>query len=320
MWTRSRATPLRASTEWPSRSLSDGQNRRQHAGNLLATQAPTVRPPVLARRRRCARPVLGATRTRLPGLRAAGMCGRCPLSHRYTMRDILARLRDGDVHPGDLDLLRTLAENVEESAWCGVANTIRDPCWAYSNWEQRTSPGTPAARPVPHHHCSLDGRTLPFHLPGRDRLPHVPLQAGEYMPHLATATVRRDNPLRGSSAAHASSLRDQLHPHPSRCAHRHQCRQALGSRPRRGPRLTWTPTGGWGTDRSRYCRPGTTRRQCHRSCAGRPTPDDPPLPPPPPELHSPLPLYAAPPTRGCNRCRTRGPLPPTTWPAPASPR
>lgn len=171
------------------------------AGNLLATQAPTV-CGLLCWRGAAGVPGLCWVQLGLAYLDFVQResCGRCTPCRTGThhMRDILARLRDGDVRPGDLDHLRTLAENVEESAWCGVANTIRDPMlgllelgaedFARHARGETCPPITTAAwMAAPCRSTCPAGIDCPTYL----------FQAGEYMPHLATATVRRDNPLPG---------------------------------------------------------------------------------------------------------------------------
>ncbi len=127
-------------------------------------------------------------------------CGRCTPCRTGThhMRNILARLRDGAARPGDLDLLRSVAENIEASAWCGVANTIRDPLLALIDLGaedfarhargETCPPITTAAW------MAASCRST---CPAGVDCPTYLFQAGEYMPHLANATVRRDNPLPG---------------------------------------------------------------------------------------------------------------------------
>lgn len=127
-------------------------------------------------------------------------CGRCTPCRTGThhMRDILSRLRDGTARPEDLDLLRSLAEDVEDSSWCGVANTIRDPLLAlielgtddfarHARGETCPPISTAAWMAAPCRSTCPAGVDCPTYL----------FQAGEYMPHLATATVRQDNPLPG---------------------------------------------------------------------------------------------------------------------------
>ncbi|NLE73920.1 MAG: FAD-dependent oxidoreductase [Actinobacteria bacterium] len=171
------------------------------AGNYLETQAPAVCGLL------CWRGAAGVTGLCWVQLGLAYLdfvqkesCGRCTPCRTGThhMRDILARLRDGAARPGDLHLLRALAENVEESAWCGVANTIRDPMlgllelgaedFARHARGETCPPITTAAwMAAPCRSTCPAGIDCPTYL----------FQAGEYMPHLATATVRRDNPLPG---------------------------------------------------------------------------------------------------------------------------
>lgn len=56
-------------------------------------------------------------------------CGRCSPCRIGVdvMRRVLSRLAEGRGTEDDLRLLRGLADQVDEAAWCGVANTVRDP-------------------------------------------------------------------------------------------------------------------------------------------------------------------------------------------------
>jgi len=56
-------------------------------------------------------------------------CGRCSPCRIGTdvMRRVLSRLAQGRGTEDDLQLLRDLADQVDEAAWCGIANTVRDP-------------------------------------------------------------------------------------------------------------------------------------------------------------------------------------------------
>ena len=55
-------------------------------------------------------------------------CGRCAPCRIGTelMRRVLGRLAHGR-GTEDVAVLRELAEQIDESAWCGIANTLRDP-------------------------------------------------------------------------------------------------------------------------------------------------------------------------------------------------
>jgi NADPH-dependent glutamate synthase beta subunit-like oxidoreductase len=56
-------------------------------------------------------------------------CGRCSPCRIGTdlMRRVLGRLAEGRGSEADVRLLRDLAEQIDEAAWCGIANTVRDP-------------------------------------------------------------------------------------------------------------------------------------------------------------------------------------------------
>ncbi len=221
-------------------------------------------------------------------------CGRCTPCRTGThhMRDILARLRDGDVCPGDLDLLRTLAENVEESAWCGVANTIRDPMlgllelgaedFARHARGETCPPITTAAwMAAPCRSTCPAGIDCPTYL----------FQAGEYMPHLATATVRRDNPLPGIIG------RTCPHPCETNCTLiQADVPIAINAVKRwaadhaEGLGRDVAPTGGWELTEADTADPARHAVNVTGRAPAAPPLTTPPLPPPPPGAPPPLPL------------------------------
>ncbi len=57
---------------------------------------------------------------------SCGRCSPCRIGIDL-MRRALGRLADGRGSEDDVRLLRDLAEQVDEAAWCGIANTVRDP-------------------------------------------------------------------------------------------------------------------------------------------------------------------------------------------------
>ena len=77
-------------------------------------------------------------------------CGRCTPCRIGTdiMRRSLRRLQTGSGSDADLELLRTFARQIDETALCGVANTIREPILASWTWAPSTSPPTPPAPPA----------------------------------------------------------------------------------------------------------------------------------------------------------------------------
>lgn len=127
-------------------------------------------------------------------------CGRCTPCRVGThhMLEILTRLRDGAGRAGDLEQLASLAENVEAAAWCGVANTILDAIRGLLELGvedlARHASGNPCP-PLPT--VAWMGAPCRATCPAGVDCPTYLFQAGEFMPHLAAATVRRDNPLPG---------------------------------------------------------------------------------------------------------------------------
>jgi NADH-quinone oxidoreductase subunit F len=114
------------------------------------------------------------------------------------MRRLLLKLKGGLGAPGDVAELRRLAESIEDASWCGIANTVRDPMsglltLAESHFREHeegsTCPPTRTAQWV-----AAPCRTT---CPAGVDCPGYIFQVAEDHPHLATALVKRDNPLPG---------------------------------------------------------------------------------------------------------------------------
>jgi NADPH-dependent glutamate synthase beta subunit-like oxidoreductase len=92
--------------------------------------------------------------------------------------------------------IRRLAESIENSAWCGIANTIRDPILALLDLGQEHFAAHAAGAT-----CAPESAHGWVAAPCRSTCPSTVdcaayiFQALEEHPHLATTIVRRDNPL-----------------------------------------------------------------------------------------------------------------------------
>ncbi len=125
-------------------------------------------------------------------------CGRCSPCRIGTdiMRGILRRIERGEGRPRDVDALRRLAEQVDETSWCGIGNTVRDPILSLldlgSEHFQSHLRGETCARPE-----TVGWVTAPCRAtcPSTVDCPSYIFQAMERHPHLANEIVKRDNPL-----------------------------------------------------------------------------------------------------------------------------
>lgn len=126
---------------------------------------------------------------------SCGRCGPCRIGTDI-LRRLLTRLRDGGGEAGDLELIRELVLNADAAAWCGVADTLRDPLLglldtAEDHFVSHLS-GRACGEP------EMDGWvTAPCRstCPSGVDCPSYIFQAGEEHPRLATAIVEEDNPL-----------------------------------------------------------------------------------------------------------------------------
>ena len=126
---------------------------------------------------------------------SCGRCGPCRIGTEL-MRRLLEQIQAGRGTSADLDLLCSHAEMIEDSAWCGVANTIRDPLLALLD------------AGAEHFASHLTGRTCPSEktlgwvtapcrstCPSNVDCPSYIFQVAEGHPFLATTQVKQDNPL-----------------------------------------------------------------------------------------------------------------------------
>ncbi len=131
---------------------------------------------------------------------SCGRCGPCRIGVDV-MRELLEALAAGTAQPSrtgedPVARIRRLAESIEDSAWCGIANTIRDPILALLDVGADHFAEHAAGRvcPVPATHGWIAApcrSTCPSNV---DCAAYI-FQALEEHPHLATAIVKRDNPL-----------------------------------------------------------------------------------------------------------------------------
>jgi len=125
-------------------------------------------------------------------------CGRCTPCRigADVMRRSLARLAAGQGSARDIELLRELAEQIEESAWCGIANTIRDPILGLLDAAPEHFAAHAAGNTCPEE-ATLGWVTAPCRstCPSNLDCPAYIFQVAEQHPHLAAQIVRRDNPL-----------------------------------------------------------------------------------------------------------------------------
>lgn len=127
-------------------------------------------------------------------------CGRCTPCRigTHLMRNLLLRLQDGRGTAADVDELGRLAESIEETAWCGVANTVRDAFLGLLQLgaEDFARHAAGATCP-PERTTGWLAAPCRSTCPGGVDCPSYIFQVSERMPHLATAVVRQDNPLAG---------------------------------------------------------------------------------------------------------------------------
>lgn len=126
---------------------------------------------------------------------SCGRCGPCRIGVDV-MREQLELLVSGQGDEGTVEKLRYLAEAIEDSAWCGIANTIRDPILALldlgeAHFLEHAAGAT----------CPPSGMygwvTAPCRstCPSTIDIPAYIFQGLEEHPHLATTIIKRDNPL-----------------------------------------------------------------------------------------------------------------------------
>ncbi len=132
---------------------------------------------------------------------SCGRCGPCRIGVDV-MRELLEKLAAGETGEwgpeGTIEKIRYLAESIEDSAWCGIANTIRDPILALLDLGAEHFAAHAAGQT-----CEPAATHGWVAAPCRSTCPSTVdcasyiFQALEEHPHLATTIVKRDNPLPG---------------------------------------------------------------------------------------------------------------------------
>ena len=102
----------------------------------------------------------------------------------------------GEAPEGLVAKIRHLAESIEDSAWCGIANTIRDPILALLDLGEEHfaahAAGATCEPATTHGWVTAPCRST---CPSTVDCASYIFQALEEHPHLATTIVKRDNPL-----------------------------------------------------------------------------------------------------------------------------
>jgi NADPH-dependent glutamate synthase beta subunit-like oxidoreductase len=128
---------------------------------------------------------------------SCGRCGPCRIGVDI-MRELFEKLAIGEGDDTTVGKLRGLAESIDDSAWCGIANTIRDPILAVldlgeEHFAQHAAGAT----------CERNNTRGWVSAPCRSTCPSTVdcagyiFQALEEHPYLGTTIVKRDNPLPG---------------------------------------------------------------------------------------------------------------------------
>jgi NADPH-dependent glutamate synthase beta subunit-like oxidoreductase len=126
---------------------------------------------------------------------SCGRCGPCRIGVDI-MRELFEKLAVGQGDESTVGKIRSLAENIEDSAWCGVANTIREPILAILDLgEEHFAEHAKGITCVDR--AAFGWMTAPCRstCPSTVDCAGYIFQALEEHPHLATTIIKRDNPL-----------------------------------------------------------------------------------------------------------------------------
>ncbi|MGI5940580.1 MAG: FAD-dependent oxidoreductase [Thermoleophilia bacterium] len=126
---------------------------------------------------------------------SCGRCGPCRIGVDV-LREQLDLLAEGKGDEETVDKVRDLIESIDESAWCGIANTIRDPMLALidlgaAHFAEHAA-GTTCAAVDTHGWVTAPCRST---CPSTVDIPAYVFQGLEEHPYLANAIIKRDNPL-----------------------------------------------------------------------------------------------------------------------------
>ena len=163
---------------------------------------------------------------------SCGRCGPCRIGVDV-MRELFEKLAAGEGGEEIVGQIRDLAECIDDSAWCGIANTIRDPILALLDLgAEHFAEHAAGATCEPRDHPRLDRGPVPVHLPFHSGLRLL------HLPGSGRASASGDDhrqarqPAAGDHRPHLSaSVRGELHPGADRQAGGHQQHQALVRRP-----------------------------------------------------------------------------------------
>ncbi len=142
---------------------------------------------------------LGLSYIKLLQEESCGRCGPCRIGVDI-LRELLENLAAG--HTGENDAestvakIRRLAESIGESAWCGIANTIKEPILQLLDLGEEHfaahASGQTCEPQTSHGWITAPCRST---CPSTVDIPAYIFQGLEEHPHLATTIVKRDNPL-----------------------------------------------------------------------------------------------------------------------------
>jgi formate dehydrogenase beta subunit len=126
---------------------------------------------------------------------SCGRCGPCRIGVDI-LREQLEGLAAGKGDDKTVERIRDLVENIDDAAWCGIANTIRDPILSLldlggAHFAEHAA-GTVCAPVATHGWVTAPCRST---CPSTLDIPAYIFQSLEEHPHLATTIIKRDNPL-----------------------------------------------------------------------------------------------------------------------------
>lgn len=126
---------------------------------------------------------------------SCGRCGPCRIGVDI-MRELFEKLVAGKGDEQTVGQIRYLAGSIDDSAWCGIANTIRDPILAILDMGAEHfaehAAGTTCAAEITHGWIAAPCRST---CPSTVDCAGYIFQALEEHPYLATTIVKHDNPL-----------------------------------------------------------------------------------------------------------------------------
>jgi len=128
---------------------------------------------------------------------SCGRCGPCRIGVDI-LRELLEKLAAGQGDEDTVDKIRDLVESIDDSAWCGIANTIRDPLLSLMELGEghfaEHAAGMTCDLTKTHGWVTAPCRST---CPSTLDIPAYIFQGLEEHPHLATTIIKRDNPLPG---------------------------------------------------------------------------------------------------------------------------